>query len=711
MPIMTRMRDSMPIILFGLLIAFLITIVFEWGMDYLGMRGGQSDVIGVVDGTKIKYTTFTELVKSFTDNQKAQSGTEPDENQMVQIREQVWDNLITQHLIEKEIARLGLTVSDQELVDWVRGDNPPEDLKRNFVDSTGQFRRDMYEQFLANPNQFVRDPEGKDQAFGTKWLKQYETNLRQRRVQEKLQSIILASVRVTEGELHQRYADQNRRYSVLYAPFDAMQLVPDADVQVTDTDIKTYYDENLDQYKVEPTRKLTYVLFLEKPSESDSVMRLKDIEDAAKKAKEGADFIELVYSFSAKPDSGAYFRHGELSPALENAVFGAATGSIVGPIQDQDGYHLMKVLEQRPGKEDFVHTSHILLSFEAGQDTMAVQNLAKTIMRELAAGKDFASLARQYSKDLGSAQHGGDNGWFGKNRMVPEFEKAAFAAKPGQVVGPVRTPYGLHIIKVHARDSRELKLAHISIPIEASSQTKNELYDRAKDFAFNARESNFATESQQMGFEVKDAQIQEKSAVIPGIGIHQGVMRWAFKEKVGAVSDPYTIPGGYAVLSIAEKKEAGVRPLDELKDAIRPLALRQKKIDKTKVMAEEARAKLAQGDSLRKISTINPAVNVQEIPSFTLGGMVPGVGREPSFLGAVAALQTGQISPVMKNQRGAFLVQLLSVTPFDTTVYNTQREMLKSRLLQEKRNRFLSDWLTTLKEKATIEDHRDQFFR
>ena len=63
---------------------------------------------------------------------------------------------------------------------------------------------------------------------------------------------------------------------------------------------------------------------------------------------------------------------------LENAAFGAATGAVVGPLQDQDGYHLLKVLEQRPGKEEFVHASHILLSFEAGQDTMAARNLAKT---------------------------------------------------------------------------------------------------------------------------------------------------------------------------------------------------------------------------------------------------------------------------------------------------------------------------------------------
>ena len=711
MPIMTRMRDSMPIILFGLLIAFLITIIFEWGMDYLGMRGGQSDVIGTINGINISYQDFSNLVKSYADNQKAQSGKEPDENQLTQIREQVWDNLVTQQLVEEEVHRLGITVTDQELVDWVRGENPPEDLRRNFVDSAGQFRRDMYEQFLSSPNQFIRDPEGRDPEFGSKWLKQYEASLRQRRLQEKLQSIILASVRVTDGEIRQRYLDQSQLYSALYAPFDAAQLVQDQDVQVTDTDIKTYYDENLDQYKVEATRKLQYVLFLEKASSSDSLMRKKDIEEAAQKARAGADFIQLVYSYSDKPDSGAYFRHGELSPSLEAPVFAAATGSVVGPIEDQDGLHLLKVLEQRTGKETYVHASHILLPLEGGEDTAATRALAKTIIRDATAGKDFAALARQYSKDLGSAQRGGDLGWFGKNRMVPEFEKAAFAAKPGQIVGPIRSPYGLHIIKVHGRDSRELKLAHISIKIDASNQTRTELYDRARDFAYNARETDFTRESQQMAFEVKEAQIQEKAAVIPGVGMHQGVSRWAFGESIGAVSEPYSVQGGYAVFHLVEIKDAGVRPFDEVKENIRPLAVRQKKIEKVTALAADLRSKLAQGDSLARVHALNPAISVQELPAFTLGGNIPGIGRDAAFIGTVAGLQAGQISPAVKNQRGAFLVQLLSVSPFDSTGFSSQRDMLKSRLVQEKRNRFLTDWLSMLKEKADIEDRRDMFFR
>jgi peptidyl-prolyl cis-trans isomerase D len=712
MPIMTRMRDSMPVILFGLLIAFLITIIFEWGMDYMGMRGGGgSDVVGKINGVKVKYQEFSEMVKAAADNQKAQTGTEPDENALTQIREQVWNSLVTQHLVDEELHRMGITVSDQELVNWVRGETPPEDLRRNFVDSTGNFRRDIYEQFLANPNQFVRDPEGRDANFGSKWLKQYETNLRQRKLQEKLQSILLASVRVNEGEVRQRYDDQSRTYSAMYALVDANQMIPDSSVSVSDADVRAYYDENPDQYKMEATRKLSYVLFLERPSASDSTVREKDINDAAQKAKAGVDFLQLVSTYSDKPDSGAFFKHGDLNAVVEKEVFAGKPGTIVGPIQDDNGYHLFKVLEERNGKDEFVHASHILITLDPGSDTTATKNLAKTIARDIQAGKDFGTLAREYSKDQGTAKNGGDLGWFGKGRMVPDFDKAAFGARPGQVVGPIRTPYGLHIIKVHGRDARELKLAHIDMKITPSSQTKNDLYDRARDFAYNARETEFKKEAQQLGFEVRESQVQEKSTVVPGVGMLPQVVRWAFANKVGTVSEPYSIPTGSVVVALTEVKDAGVKPFDEVKEQARPLAVREKKIARAKEIAAALRQKLAAGDSLTKVTTFNPAVRVQELPSFSLGTSIPGIGRDPFFLGAVAGLQPGQISQAVQSQRGAYLVQLLNVSGFDSVAFNTQREGLKSRLLQEKRNRFLSEWLTKLKDKADIEDNRDQFFR
>jgi len=710
MPIMTRMRDSMPVILFGLLIAFLITIVFEWGMDYLGIRSGQSDTIGTINGKKVSYKEFSELLKNMSDNAKAQTGQEPDDATTAQLREQAWESIVNERLVNEEVKRLGITVSDQELTDWVYGDNPPEDLRKNFIDSTGRFNKEMYDQVLGNPNQYIRDPRGEDPNFGVKRLQEFEKQLRQRRIQEKLQSVIAAAVRVTDGELRQRFADQNVRYEALYALFDPAVLVNDGDAAVNDADLREYYEENVDQVKVAATRKLKYVLFLETPSPADSAERRSEIEDAAKKAKSGADFLQLVYTYADRPDSGAFFRRGELSPGLDSAVFAAAPGAMVGPTEDAEGLHLVKILSERTSDREYVHASHILIPLN-GPDSTAAKARARDVATMARGGKNFAELAREYSTDQSSARNGGDLGWFTKGRMAPQFESACFTGTPGQIIGPVRTPFGLHIITIHARENRERKLANILMKFSPSSQSKNDVFDRSKDFAYNARETELIREAQQTGLEVRETQLQEKSGVVPGIGINEGIARWAFSAKVGTVSDPYTITNGYAVFAVAEIKDAGVRPFDEVKESLKSPVLRKKKLEKAKQLATEARATLAQGDSLTKLARLNPAVGVQSTGPFTVAGPVPGIGRDQNFAGAASGLQPGQISAAIAGARGAYLIQLTARTNFDSTAFASQEGMLRSRLLQEKRGRFVTDWLAKLKEKADIEDKRDLFFR
>ena len=710
MPIMTRMRDSMPVILFGLLIAFLITIVFEWGMDYLGIRGGQQDFVGKVNGKKITYREFSELVKTMSDNAKAQSGQEPDDATSREIRDQAWQSIVTERLVAEEVKRLGITVSDQELRDWVFGDNPPQELRRNFTDSTGNFNREMYEQVLTNPNQYIQDPNGRDPQYGAKKLQEFEKMLRQQRIQAKLQSMVMASVRVTDGEMMQRFADGSVSYDAQYALFDPSVLVKDADVQLTDDDLRGYYKENIDQYKFDASRKLKYVLFLEKASSADTSTRRRDMEDVASKAKNGADFLNLVYTYSDRPDSGVVFHRGELSPALDNAVFAASPGSVVGPVEDPEGLHLVKVLEVKKGKNEYVHAAHILLPLQT-PDSAAVKTLAADVARQARGGKDFAALAREYSKDGSNAQSGGDLGWFTKGRMVPAFEKAVFGGKTGEIVGPVRTPFGLHIIRILGREDRDVKLAHVLMKITSSSQSKNDIADRAKDFAYNARESEFTKEAQQTGLDVREAQVEEKTMVIPGVGVNEAASRWAFSAKVGAVSEPYTIANGSVVLCVAESKDAGVRPFDEVKESLKPLELRKKKMERAKELASEARAKLAPGDSLTKLTTFDPRVAVQRTGSFTAAGTILGVGRDPAFIGAATGLSAGQISPPVSGVRGAYLIQLLGRTAFDSSAFAAQKEVLRSRTMQEIRNRFLSEWVTRLKEKADIEDKRDNFYR
>jgi peptidyl-prolyl cis-trans isomerase D len=710
MPIMTRMRDSMPLILFGLLIAFLITIVFEWGMDYLGMRGGQNDTIGNINGHKVTYKEYSDVLKSLTDNAKAQSGREVDEEQMPAYRNQAWTSLVNDRLINEEIKRLGITVSDQELTDWVYGDTPPQELARYFVDSTGRFDRQRYEEVLHNPNQAIPDPKGQDPNYGVKRMKEFEEQLRARRVQEKLTSVVTASVRVTDGELWQRYVDERGHLEASYVFFDPAILVKDADVQVSDADLRNWYDENVDQYKFEASRKMKYVMFSELPTAADSAARKAEIEDAAGKARHGQDFLSLSAMFTDKPDSGSFFHRGEVGDELEKAVFSASVGDIVGPIQDQAGYHLVKVLAQRNGAAEYVHAAHILFPLNT-PDSNEVKDKAKSVLAAARSGKDFSELARENSSDPTSARTGGDLGWFTKGRMVPAFEKPVFAAGNGQIVGPVRTQYGLHIVKVLGRDSRELKLAQIALSVAPSEQTKNDLADRAKDFAYNGRETDLVREAEQLGLQVRETSVQGKAGVIAGIGVNEDISKWAFNSKVGAISDPYRVQNGWVVLTVTESKDAGVRSFDEVKESLRPAVLRKKKLEKAKEIAAAARAALAPGDSLSAVVRANPTLLVQTTGGFAPGGVVPGVGRDAAFLGTAMALQVGQISPAFIGNRGAFLVQLTQKSQPDSASFTGQKESLRSRLLQEKRNRFVSDWLTQLKEKADIEDHRDKFYR
>ncbi len=380
MPIMSRMRDSMPVILFTLLIVFVLTIIFDWGMGYLGMRSPGAEDIGKVNGKAISYREFTEVLRNYTEAQKAQTGKEPTEEELKMVRDQIWQTLVAQQLMEEEASRLGVKVTDQEIVDWVRGDNPPEDLRRNFVDSTGQFRRDVYDQFLGNPNQFLRDPEGTDASYGSKWLAEYERSLRQRRLQEKVQSTVLGSVGVTDGEIMGRFADQNQRLSAAVAFVDAGTAVADSAVQVTDADIRAFYDENLESYKVPASRTLKYVVFPIAPTAADSSARIDEMNDLARKAREGADFIDLAAMYSDKRDSGAYFKHGELAAGLEADVFAARPGDIVGPLNDNGALHLFKVVDARKSAGEYIRASHILFRLEG--DTVAVKELAQRVARD-----------------------------------------------------------------------------------------------------------------------------------------------------------------------------------------------------------------------------------------------------------------------------------------------------------------------------------------
>ncbi len=698
MSIMTKMRENMAGIFAVFAVMFILYIIFDWGMDLLGRRSREpSDIIGKVNGRPIHYREFSELLKNLSDAQKRQTGREADEEVSQQFREQAWTTIINQALVDDEMKKLDLKVSDQELLNWVQGENPPEFLVRQFTDSTGKFNRQAYEAA-------IRDPQN-----SAIWV-QIENALRKQRAQEKFQSALLASIRVTEGEVRDRFVDQNLHLNLEYLFLDAAKMVRDSDVVVTDDEIKKYYNENQGEFKQRATRKLKYVLFPEKATAEDTAGVLRDLTEFARQARSGGDMEVLVKSYSELPLTNSFFKRGELSAIRDSAVFSVKLGEVIGPLQDVDGYHVLKVLEERESKEESIRASHILLNVPPGKDSIEVWKRARELYQRAKKGEDFAQLARNFSSD-GSATKGGDVGWFGKGRMVKPFEEAAYKAKAGEVVGPVRSLFGLHIIKVTERSKREVKIADLFVSVKPSSETKTRVRDRANDFQYLASQGDFDKEAGLSKYEVQETPRFSKGTVIPGIGFSDEIQKFAFEKKLGEVSDLLKTPNGYGVFKTTEVREEGVAPLAEVKETIRSKVQMKKKIAKVGDYAQQVRSRLQPTDSLGVVTTFDTTLKASKTGNITPTTWLPNIGRDYEFIGKALSLKAGEVSQPFSLQRGSYIVRLLSRTEPDSALYQSKKKEIRDQLLQEKRNRYLAEWLNKLKEKADIVDNRDRYFR
>jgi len=258
-----------------------------------------------------------------------------------------------------------------------------------------------------------------------------------------------------------------------YMLFDVNRLVPDSAVTVTDKDIQETYERHPEDYKTKATRKLKYVTFSLQATAQDSASVEAELQRIIDQAKSGLDFTELATTYSEVPPSDAFFKHGELSRTKEKPVFAAHKGEIVGPIRDADGFHIIKVTDERQGTQEFVNAAHILLRHVPTADSVRVASRIRDLAKQARSGGDFGALARANSED-GSAVEGGDLGWAARGTWVKPFEDAAFSARTGQVVGPVRTQFGWHVIKVLGHDRREVKITAVTMKVKPGSQTIDE---------------------------------------------------------------------------------------------------------------------------------------------------------------------------------------------------------------------------------------------
>jgi peptidyl-prolyl cis-trans isomerase D len=703
MGIMSFLRNRAGAIIVGAIgfaiVAFLLGDAVKVGSPF--WKADQNQV-GKVAGESISIEEFNQKVEVNTNNFKQQMGQGNLNAQMTSyVVENTWNQTVSQILMDKEVNRLGLQVSKNEMNDMITGKNPDQQVVQNFGDpQTGQLNRAQLNSFLDNVK--TQDP---NSEISKQWT-QFLVSIRQNKLSEKYNNLIKNSLYVTSLEAREDYSQRNKLASFRYVNLDYASI-PDNQVKIAEEDYKNYYNENKSRFKnPEETRTFEYVVFDANPSKSDSAEVKAQFQKlfADMQASKNDSMFVAMNSDSKTPVS--YVRKGQLNPAIDSLVFTSAPGTFVGPVFSNGAYYAAKVIDAKVGP-DSVKASHILINpaTEGGLDkAKAKADSIKTLIQN---GASFADLAAKYGTDA-TKDKGGDLGTFGRGAMVPAFEEAAFNGKPGDLK-VITTQFGVHVIKIDSQkgSSRLVKVAVLDKALVASNKTQQSAYGKASSFLSAANdEKAFDELAKKDGYRKLIAEnITPTQGSIAGLDNPREMIRWAFKADKGDVSNQvFETDNKFVVAKLVNINEKGFLPLEQVKPQIEQLV---KNDVKARMQLDKLNKALSGASSIDQVAqkagkTVVPVENV-----VFANPVIPGVGQENKVIGAVFGSQPNKLSKAIKGEQGvyAFVVQGFSNPAPLTNVYKQ-----KVQIAQALTQRATSDAFKVLREKADIKDNRVRFF-
>ncbi len=349
-------------------------------------------------------------------------------------------------------------------------------------------------------------------------------------------------------------------------------------------------------------------------------------------------------------------------------------------------------------------------------DSVQTRADVEYLRQQLVDGADFAETAKENSEDKGSAQNGGDLGFFGKGAMVKPFEEMAFSASVGEIVGPVETQFGLHIIKVTARKTEkgqtQVRASHILFTYKTSPETQDAVQERAQylaDELAKTKGKNFAELAAEEKMEVRETDWFSKGGFIPGMGMASRINGLAFLQKPGWVSGVSSLDKNIILFRISDVKKEQTTPFEEVKLSIQSVLAQEKQKEEAGRRCAAFRLKVTSPADFER-TALSDSLEVKETGYFSMGGFVQQVGRDPKFIGASFRLNKGELSGPVEGVRGTYLIQMIDKVPFDAAAFEKEKEQLKSALMQKKQNQLYSAWMQQLTNGAKIKDYREQYF-
>jgi len=692
---MNNLRENTGVILWILVFAFGVIWVIQdsGGLDAVG---NLSNNIGSVNGDVISIDEYNQAVDQQVQSYQNQNGDSMPPQMLDQTRDAVFNQLVDARLREQEMARLGIEVSDEELVDMIQGDNPHPIITAYFSDGNGGVDRALLQNFIANPD------------AAQDWIG-IENYLRSERRRQKLENLISSSVRITEADVQEEYLRRNKSVDAQYVSL-RFSALSDDEIDYDDGDLRSFYSDIREEFAREKSFDLSYVTMSKAPTSADTAAVYEEFASLRETfASTEDDSLFLARNGSERPWTDAYFRPDELSEDIAELVFAnPEAGSVVGPIVSGGQVHMVKIVDVRPPEETAVKARHILFRAAEGDDEARAEALAeaRNVRRLLVNGGDFVALAAEFSDD-GSANRGGDLGWFGPGRMVSEFEEAAFGARVGQIVGPISTQFGYHLIEVTDRANLEAQIADYALTLRASVQTLNRVQSSLDDLQyFAAEQGNFAEEAERRELTIQTVSVEADQQFIPGIGNSRALLNFLERAEEGEVSPVIELNDVFFVAVVSGVNEAGYQPFEDVRAQIEPRLRNQLKAE---IQAERLEDALANGGFDGLADALSTAARDAQGLSFA-NQTVPGIGREPKFVGAALSMEAGSTSGVIEGANSVFVIQVTNVND-PAAIQPTEFTSLQDQLLTQQQAVVRNQWISTLRESADITDNRRLFLQ
>lgn len=712
-----RSKGILLIIIIGLgLFAFIAEEAFR---SCNGIKGQNSQQIGEVLGEKIYVQDFQKLLEEYQDAMKLTMRTDNlSEDQLNQLKDQVWQQLVSERVMKEDCKKLGLTVTEDELQNVLNDGTNQLLTQTPFVNQqTGRFDVSILKQFIdayrkAEASNNSQQLDQMRPAYNY-WLF-VEKNLRTQLLAQKYQSLLANCVLSNNVEAKMAFNEENEEAQIQLASI-AYNTIKDADIKVTDEELKAKYEELKPAFRQQQeTRDVKMVDVQVKASATDRAQLQKDMAGYQKQLAAAADPTQVVsksgsmIQYIGLPVSGkAFQQYPDIASKIDSMAVG--TTGVVENTKDNT-YNIVRILS-RTEFPDSVEFRQIQVG---GKTLEAARASADSIQKALAAGGDFQAIAKRYGQDSTTTWFTG--AMYEQATTMSQDNRTYIEALLNGAVGStqnVELTQGNVVIQVLNRKAMKSKAvaAVIKKEIRFSDNTYSKAYNRFSQFVTQSQASlaDLQKHATKFGYTVQDlndfATSSHTVGNVGGSGIRDAI-KWIFEAKEGQVSQLFEAGkenDHLLVLCMTKIHPQGYRPWDDaqVKEILKREVIRDKKAEMIMAKLKGVNSIAAAQAKGAKVSTVNQI-------TFAAPAFIQATGAaEPALSGAVAATAQGKFcSAPVKGNAGVYVFQVVK-KQMRPAKYNEEQQI---QMCRQRAMQYMGNFMQDLVFGAGVVDNRYIFF-